>query len=95
MTWKQKETALRDLTETFNTRTASNRTEKMLKIKYDGIKRAIKQKHNAAKSEQFKTGGGIAKIIPYTPWEEKILQIISLSVDGLSSENDSDRGKFL
>ncbi|KAF5273761.1 hypothetical protein FQR65_LT17083 [Abscondita terminalis] len=40
--------------------------------------------------ELYKTGGGAAVITPLTDYEEKLMHILSSSVRGLSSCNDSD-----
>ncbi|KAK4882456.1 hypothetical protein RN001_005775 [Aquatica leii] len=70
---------------------STNRSVKMLKIKYDGIKRIIKQKYNRCISDMFQTGGGSAEVTTYTSWEETLLRLISLNVEGLGSGNDSDQ----
>ncbi|KAF5272394.1 hypothetical protein FQR65_LT17415 [Abscondita terminalis] len=61
-----------------------------LRLKYDCVKRSIKQKQAANKLETFKTGRGISKVTTLTDYEEKLLSYICVSVEGLLSEKDSD-----
>ncbi|KAK9727948.1 Alcohol dehydrogenase transcription factor Myb/SANT-like [Popillia japonica] len=75
-----------------------------LKIKYEGLKRVLKKKKQTNKGlkrvlkkkkqtnarELFKTAGGTPILIPYTDYEEKLLSVLLLSVEGLSPEADSD-----
>ncbi|KAK9670822.1 Myb/SANT-like DNA-binding domain, partial [Popillia japonica] len=90
ITWKQKDAGWTRLTTEFNCQLSKNRTTKMLKIKYEGLKRALKKKKQTNARELFKTAGGSPILIPYTDYEEKLLSVLLLSVEGLSPEADSD-----
>ncbi|KAI4455375.1 hypothetical protein MML48_9g00009294 [Holotrichia oblita] len=91
--WKEKDKAWADIAVEFNAITGGiHRTAKVLRLKYDGIKRGLKQKQTKNKLEVFKTGGGAPNIQPLSDCEEKLLQFMTLSVHGLPAAggNDSD-----
>lgn len=79
-TWQDMDSAWKDLTEIFNILNGTNRTEKMFRIKYDNLKRAIKQKHIKLKTEKFKTGGSTVESVQFSASEEKLMGLMLLSV---------------
>lgn len=66
------------------------RSAKVLRLKYDVLKRDLKKKINYNKVQQFKTGGGKPDIKPLTSYEEELFKILSLSIEGLPSRHDGD-----
>ncbi|XP_023311269.1 uncharacterized protein LOC111691949 [Anoplophora glabripennis] len=89
--WHQKNIAWAEITKQFNAESGTiPRTDKMLKTKYEGLKRLVRKKHAKNKYEQYWTGGGTFTFIPYTDYEEKLLGIIAISVEGLPSIHDGD-----
>lgn len=89
--WKKKEETWEKLCTEFNGLSGlCYRTTKNLKIKYEGLKRSLKKKKAANKTEIYKTGGGPVETTPYTDFEEKLLSILLLSIEGLSPFDDSD-----
>lgn len=92
VTWKEKDQIWSKLTDEFNVLCLNgHRTSKILRTKYETIKRNIKKKKANNKCEIYKTGGGAANTMPYTDYEEKILPIILENVEGVgNSINDSD-----
>lgn len=86
VSWKEKDTRWISVAEEFNSLSGSiHRTAKVLRLKYDVIKRNLKKKSARNKQEIFKTGGGIAVIETFTDSEQKLYQILELSVEGLPS----------
>ncbi|KAK4882430.1 hypothetical protein RN001_005749 [Aquatica leii] len=79
------------LTAEFNSASGDlPRTTKSLKIKYDSIKKDLRKKKAANRQQIFITGGGTPDLTPLTTWEEKLLEIILLSCEGLPATNDCD-----
>lgn len=66
------------------------RTVDTLRQKYDGLKKGLKKKVIKNKQETQKTGGGIPDYIKIEGPEKDLLQVLSLSVHGLSAVCDSD-----
>ncbi|KAJ8932996.1 hypothetical protein NQ314_011192 [Rhamnusium bicolor] len=83
VTWKDKDDMWCKLTTELNSQNKGPpRTMKSLKTKYDSFKKELRKTAARQKLELFKTGGGSSyKDIIYTPNEENILGIISLSVE--------------
>ncbi|KAK4877005.1 hypothetical protein RN001_009511 [Aquatica leii] len=95
VTWKQKVKVWEQLTAEFNSASGHlPKTTKSLKIKYDGIKKDLRKKKAANRQQIFITGGGTSDLTPLTTWEEKLLEIILLSCEGLPATNDCDTGDF-
>lgn len=69
----------------------SFRSAKTLKAKFEGIKRETRKKSATIRAETYRTGGGTSTAPPLTPTEEKVKEMILLSVDGIESQFDSDR----
>lgn len=91
VTWLEKEKCWKSLEEKFNSTSGSSyRSVKTLKAKYDGIKRATRKKSAAIRAETYRTGGGPNTAPPLTPIEEKVKEMILISVDGTKSQFDSD-----
>ncbi|XP_022818412.1 uncharacterized protein LOC111350919 [Spodoptera litura] len=90
-TWKQKEAAWKAIQNDFNARSGGTfRTTKTLKVKYEGLKRTVRKKSAAIRSELYRTGGGRNTAPPLDNVEEQVKSMISLSTDGLHSIYDSD-----
>lgn len=90
-TWKTKEKAWKCIEGEFNARSGGPpRSNKTLRIKYEGLKRTVRKKSAAIRSELYRTGGGCNTAVPLDNTEEKLKGIITLSVDGLESLYDSD-----
>ncbi|XP_045502092.1 myb/SANT-like DNA-binding domain-containing protein 3 [Colias croceus] len=84
-TWQEKEKAWKDIEKAFNSVTNSVfRDHKHLKIKYEAIKRDTRKK-----IAEFYKSGGTKKL---TIAEEKVKEIMRLSVDSNESQFDSDSG---
>ena len=90
-TWQEKEKAWKDIEKAFNSASGSVfRDHKHLKLKYEAIKRDTRKKSAVVRAERYKTGGGTSTAPPLTPAEEKVKQMILLSVEGNESQFDSD-----
>lgn len=90
-TWKMKEAAWEDIQKEFNALSGGTfRTTKTLKVKYEGLKRLVRKKSAAIRSELYRTGGGRNTAPPLDNVEEQIKSLISLSTDGMQSIYDSD-----
>lgn len=66
------------------------RNAKTLKAKFEGLKRETRKKSALICAETYRTGGGPSAAPPLTPVEEKVREMILLSVDGMDSQFDSD-----
>ncbi|KAB0790385.1 hypothetical protein PPYR_15249 [Photinus pyralis] len=97
VTWKEKNTTWEQITAEFNSQNESSnyRDTKNLRLKYDCLKREIKAKKAKNKLEIYKTGGGKPEGTPYTDYEEKILDVITLSLEGLPCRHDSDNALII
>lgn len=93
----KKKDAWEKISDEFNSLGLSEtvRTSKILKTKYESIKRNIKKKRANNKCELYKTGGGVANTLSYTEYEKKLMSIMIENIDGIGSINDSDNGKFI
>ncbi|CAH1642073.1 unnamed protein product [Spodoptera littoralis] len=90
-TWKQKEAAWEAIQNEFNARSGGTfRTTKTLKVKYEGLKRIVRKKSAAIRSELYRTGGGRNTAPPLDNVEEQVKAMITLSTDGRHSIYDSD-----
>lgn len=67
-----------------------HRSWENLRSKYDSLKKEVKKKVNKNKAENLKTGGGVPDYIIFDDMETKLLEILSLSISGLSNKFDSD-----
>uniref|UniRef100_A0A2A4JYT3 Regulatory protein zeste n=1 Tax=Heliothis virescens TaxID=7102 RepID=A0A2A4JYT3_HELVI len=86
-----KEAAWKSIENEFNARSGGTfRSTKTLKVKYEGLKRTVRKKSAAIRSELYRTGGGQNKAPILDNVEEQIKAMISLSTDGLQSIYDSD-----
>lgn len=93
VTWKAKSAMWERIAIQFNATSGSTyRNSKVLRLKYDVLKRDLK-KMNYNKLQQFKTGGGTAELKSLTAHEEQLSKILSLSIKGLPSRFDSDAGE--
>lgn len=91
ITWKEKNAEWVRIEERFNARSGGIlRSAKTLKIKYDGLKRQTRKKSSAIRGELYKTGGGTGNAPPLDRVEEKIKDMIFLSVEGMDAVFDSD-----
>ncbi|XP_047523599.1 uncharacterized protein LOC125062026 isoform X2 [Pieris napi] len=92
VTWQEKEQCWKTLEALFNSTSGVNfRSAKTLKGKYEGLKRATRKKSALIHAETYRTGGGPSAATPLTPIEEKVKDMILLSVEGIESQFDSDR----
>ncbi|CAG4944296.1 unnamed protein product [Colias eurytheme] len=92
VTWAEKEQCWQKIETNFNSISSVRfRSAKALKIKYDGIKRDTRKKSAAIRAETYRTGGGPSTAPILTPSEEKVKDMILLSVVGMDSVFDSDK----
>ncbi|XP_072946954.1 uncharacterized protein [Epargyreus clarus] len=90
-TWKMKEAAWESIQNEFNARSGGTfRSTKTLKVKYEGLKRTVRKKSAAIRSELYRTGGGSNKAPSLDNVEEQIKSMITLSTDGMKSVYDCD-----
>lgn len=91
VTWKEKELCWKAIEASFNsTSGVAFRSAKTLKLKYEGIKRTTRKKSAVIRAETYRTGGGPSTAPDLTDTEQKIKDMILLSVDGMDSTYDSD-----
>lgn len=90
VTTKEKNNVWEEVTNTFNAVNANNRTIKCLKTKYDGIKKNLRKKMAEERRQLYATGGGPQKIITFEDFEEKLMPILRVNIEGLPSVGDSD-----
>lgn len=67
-----------------------HRDVKILKNKYENIKKRTKKKSAEEKSSMFYTGGGPPANVTFTPVEEQVKDILGVRIGGLDSEFDDD-----
>ncbi|RVE45124.1 hypothetical protein evm_010233 [Chilo suppressalis] len=92
VTWAEKEQCWQRIETKFNSLSSVRfRSAKALKIKYDGLKRDTRKKSAAIRAETYRTGGGPSTAPILTPSEEKVKDMILLSVEGMNSLFDSDQ----
>lgn len=92
--WKDKEEAWKNLADEFNAEIGfCSRTIKILKTKYEAIKRNLRKKIASNNFEKYKkTGGGFAQPIHFSDYEMILMPLLSINVEGLPSLCDSDKG---
>lgn len=91
VTWIEKEEAWIAIEKEFNSCNGGVfRDAKHLKSKYDALKRDTRKKAALIRAEHYKTGGGSSSAPILTSAEEKLKDMILLSVDGTESVFDSD-----
>ncbi|VEN55800.1 unnamed protein product, partial [Callosobruchus maculatus] len=93
VTWREKEKIWKQIEIEFNSITNGlSRTARQLKMKYDSIKKDLKKKNANHKMYVQGTGGGEQRPSPkpYCEEENQLLATISVAVEGLNSETDSD-----
>lgn len=91
VTWQEKEQCWKTLEALFNSTSGLNfRSARTLKAKYEGLKRATRKKSALIHAETYRTGGGPSAVPPLNPIEEKVKNMILLSVKGIESQFDSD-----
>ncbi|KAF9410086.1 hypothetical protein HW555_010748 [Spodoptera exigua] len=84
-----KEAAWESIQNEFNARSGGIfRSTKTLKVKYEGLKRTVRKKSAACRSELYRTGGGKNTAPPLDNVEEQIKAMITLSADGLENTID-------
>ncbi|XP_074034738.1 uncharacterized protein [Leptinotarsa decemlineata] len=92
ITWYEKEGAWKAIETEFNCSSSGIfRNVKNLKCKYDALKRDTRKKASFVKAELYRTGGGTSKALPLTPVEEKVKEMVLLSIEGDESLYDSDK----
>lgn len=67
-----------------------HRTCKVLHLKHNALKRVLRKKQSNNKMEIYETDRGASIEIPLKDFKEKLVQILSLSIKGLSSRGDGD-----
>ncbi|KAG5878108.1 hypothetical protein JTB14_017975 [Gonioctena quinquepunctata] len=88
--WKLKSKTWERIAAVFNASSGQTfRSVDTLKLKYDGLKKELKEKVNKNKAETMKTGGGHPYYIVIDGPEKELLEVFSLSVHGLPSTVDS------
>ncbi|KAL4721609.1 hypothetical protein ACJJTC_011662 [Scirpophaga incertulas] len=91
VTWKKKDLAWEQIEKQFNAQSgAIFRSSKTLRIKYETLKRTVRKKSAALRTELYRTGGGPNTATPLDSTEILLKSLISLSTDGLESVYDSD-----
>ncbi|KAF0747691.1 fibrinogen silencer-binding protein-like [Aphis craccivora] len=89
--WKDKEACWVKLTAEFNSLgLLVPRTVAQLQLKYKNLKKVVRKKSATIRLEGIMTGGGKNQAEPLDDVEQKVKDIIRLSVDGLPSVFDSD-----
>lgn len=97
VTNREKEASWEKVAKLFNSSSGGTaRSVSTLKLKYEGVKKALKKKVAINRQELYKTGGGAHSQIPYSDVENQILAMAS-NVDGLHNRHDSDgvEGSYL
>lgn len=90
--WHKKEEAWKKVTAEFNTLRSMKRTVKMLKIKYDGLKRALKKKTATNRLQSLNNTNDKEQIALYTNFEEKILTMMAMGFETMQErENDKSQ----
>ncbi|XP_031345540.1 uncharacterized protein LOC116172463 [Photinus pyralis] len=90
ITWKQKQTTWEEITNEFNANNDVYRSCKNIKGKYENLKKNAKKKFATEKRNVYKTGGGVDKPVLITETDQKIKEIIGISLEGLINQFDSD-----
>lgn len=88
--WKQKQVTWEQITKEFNAINGTTRSSKNIKCKYENLKKSAKKKFAVEKRNVYKTGGGTDQPVNITHTDEKIKQIIGISVEGLVNNYDGD-----
>ncbi|KAK9720028.1 Myb/SANT-like DNA-binding domain [Popillia japonica] len=95
VSWANKKEAWAAIEKEFNVSSGQSfRTAEALHAKYETIKKDIRKKAAAIKKSIFLTGGGQESSPEYLDFEEKLLRIIYMSIEGLSSIGDSHEVNF-
>lgn len=79
------------MADEFNSYVGSGRTSKMLRSKWDSLKKVSKKKWAQKRAEIYKTGGGPTPDIKIDVVTEKILDIIAVGGKGTENDFDCDR----
>lgn len=89
--WKEKcETWVKLTCEFNNQNIGPPRLVTTLRGKYETFKKELRKKAAQHRQDLYKTGGGTPEVPCLTPSEEKIFDIINLSVVGLPGRYDDD-----
>ncbi|XP_073961937.1 uncharacterized protein [Choristoneura fumiferana] len=84
VTWKEKEEKWKAIESAFNSSGIGVfRSAKHLRTKYEALKRSTRKKASSIRAELYKTGGGVNEAPPLTAVEQKLKQMIILSVEGV------------
>lgn len=92
--WKQKQGAWEQIAKEFNALNGTYRSTKNIKCKYENLKKTAKKKFALEKRNLYKTGGGSEQPVNITSSDEKIKEIIGISLEGLVNNYDSDSFVF-
>ncbi|CAB3230622.1 unnamed protein product [Arctia plantaginis] len=89
-TWQDKEKAWKEIETAFNASSGSVfRNHKHLKLKYEAMKKDIRKKRAMIRADRCKTGGGMSTTPVLTRAEQKVQEMIRLSIEENES-SDSD-----
>lgn len=90
LTIKEKNKKWEEIATKFNAQSLTNRDSTSLKLKYDNIKRQLKNKLSSTKLNYKGTGGGPPVDVKFLWYEEQILSTLKLGIEGLPSAGDCD-----
>ncbi|KAL1493847.1 hypothetical protein ABEB36_009533 [Hypothenemus hampei] len=88
--WERKNETWKQIANEFNATNSVFRNEEVLRNKYDNLKKDLKKKVAYNKAQTFRTGGGTADYKTFNEDEKELLKIISLSINGLPTEPESN-----
>ncbi|XP_072384633.1 myb/SANT-like DNA-binding domain-containing protein 3 [Diabrotica undecimpunctata] len=87
-----KEAEWRKIEMQFNSICGTGRTAKMLRSKWDSLKKSIKKEYADYKQQLYKTGGGPKRDLGLNNASNRIVAIIGVGATGTISQFDSDFG---
>lgn len=85
-----KETEWQAIETKFNAECGTGRTSKMLRSKWDSLKKTTKKEYAEYKQRLYKTGGGPPADLKLHKISDKVLSIIGVAATGTTSRFDSD-----
>ncbi|ERL86664.1 hypothetical protein D910_04070 [Dendroctonus ponderosae] len=80
----------RTIATTFNAICGTGRTGKMLRSKWDSLKKSTKKEYAELRSQVYKTGGGPLPDLKLTGLGKRVLNLVGVSAKGTECEFDSD-----
>lgn len=91
----RKEAEWKKIEVQFNASCGTGRTAKMLRSKWDSMKKTTKKEYAEKKQQFYGTGGGPMADIKLESTKEKILEIVGVGATGLLNQYDSDLSKYI